>query len=106
MSAATNVTGQAIPPLTDVHVVDFPEVDVDREKARRLGMTLTAIFDTLSKEMGSGELRPDAVKRLEKLTFKSTDGKDCRLRDFATIKTVREPNIRVRREPPAGEDSK
>jgi len=106
LSAATNLTGQAMPPVTDVHVVDFPHVDVDREKARRLGLSLTAIFDTLSKEMGSGEPSPDAAKRLEKVTFKSADGKDCRLTDFATIKTVREPSIRVRREPPAGADSK
>ena len=56
--------------------------------------------------MGAGAPAPNVAKRLEKLSFKAADGKECRLTDFATIKTVREPNIRVRREPPAGEDSK
>ena len=96
------VSSVTIPTAREIHDVEFPIIDIDREKALQLGLSVSAASDAVDKALGPGEPLPDAVKRIGELSVKSADGKDCLLTDFATIKTVREPNIRIRCEPPAG----
>ncbi len=92
--------GSAVPRPVAVHEVDFPVVDVDREKAARLGISLSTVSDALGHEVGANEPGPDLLQRLDKLTFKANNGEDHYLREFATLRIVREPNIRILREPP------
>jgi multidrug efflux pump subunit AcrB len=94
--------GFAVPLPATVHEIEFPEVNIDRNKAARLGLSLSTISDAVSRQLGPDEPGPDSVARLEKLTIKAADGKSYHLRDFATIKIVREPNIRILCDPPNG----
>jgi hypothetical protein len=98
--------GSPIPPPVNIHEIDFPVVNVDRSTVSRLGILVAAIDDAISDELGSGEPGPDSGKRLEKLSVKAVGGKDYRLRDFATIKTLREPSVRILREPPTEDGGK
>jgi hypothetical protein len=95
-------SGYVVPTPLKTYEINFSEVELHREKIRHSGISLATISDALSHVLGPGEPGPDSGERLKKLSFKGADGKDHLLTDFATIRTIREPNVRIRREPPAG----
>jgi len=87
-----DVSGQTIPPPLDIHNVDSFEVNINREKAARLGVALSEISQAMKEAQKPGKI-------FSEVKIKSSDGKTILLTDVATIKTVSEPDHIVVRWP-------
>jgi multidrug efflux pump subunit AcrB len=113
ISRVQKVVSPTIPSEAEIKEIDSLDVDVDRDKASQLGLSLDDVFQDINKRIagnsdsksaeGSQSLENDISKKEElakQLIFKTAEGKECRLADFATIKTVRKPNMRILRDMP------
>jgi multidrug efflux pump subunit AcrB len=87
-----DISGQSIPPPLDIHDVSHVEVNIDHEKAARLGVGLNEISQALKEAHKPGKI-------FSELMIISSDGKTILLTDVATLKTVSEPDHIVVRWP-------
>jgi multidrug efflux pump subunit AcrB len=94
---AVDISGQQMPPPLDIHNVPVKFIDIDRAKTRSLGVRFDAVYRAIQAPMKSGTL-------LDNVTVRSDSGSAVRLSDIAKIKTIYEPNYRVRQWPEAADE--
>jgi multidrug efflux pump subunit AcrB len=113
ISGVQKVSSPTIPSEAEIKEVDSLDVDVDRDKARQLGLSVEDVIKDLDNKMagdadsksaeGSPSVENDMSQKEElakKWIFKTPEGKEYSLAEFATIKTIRKPNMRILRDTP------